>query len=98
MDELPQVMREAHDAGLSWAEIAELAGYRSAAVARNQAAPRGDNPKVSEDTGVTVREAAERLGVTPQAVYAMIESGRIQVVDRRQRGTRVHLPPAQASP
>jgi excisionase family DNA binding protein len=77
---------------MTWAEIAELAGYRSATVARNQAAPRSSRAAPAAEGTVTVREAAEHLGVSPQAIYSMIESGRIRVADKRQRGTRVYLP------
>ena len=92
--EIHGLLRDAHDAGWSWAEIAEFAGYRSADAARNQATPVASRPSGrSEPTGsYSVREAAELLGVSPQTVYAWVASGRIKAADSRKSGRRVYLP------
>ncbi|KQW45932.1 hypothetical protein ASC77_18625 [Nocardioides sp. Root1257] len=86
-------MREAHDLGWTWSEIAAFAGYENATVARNQATARGSRPPPAHPPGThSVREAAERLGVTPQTIYNWIDAGRLEIADGSARGTRVFLP------
>ncbi|GAA4363029.1 hypothetical protein GCM10023146_01950 [Nocardioides caricicola] len=97
-EEVHLLLRRAHDDGWSWADLAELAGFRNADVARTQAAPASaTTPSRPPPDTYTVREAAARLGVTSQAIYQAIQSGRIEVADDRARGRRVYLPPEQDS-
>lgn len=91
-DELHEMLRVAHDLGWSWAEIASFAKYKNAAAASNQAKPRSEVPIASPPPGTySVREAADRLGKTPQTIYAWIESGRLET-EEGPRGKRVFLP------
>ncbi len=87
-------VRAALDAGTSWDEVADAAGlspsaakYRWAgdddAIASRQAASRErkrDRPSsVPTDLpGLSVAEAAKRLGVTPQAVYQRVTRGLLE--------------------
>lgn len=97
-EQIHLLLREAHEAGWSWAEIAEIADYRNGAVARAQAARAGDvEPAPLPPDSYTVREAAERLGVSVQSVYASIRAGRIIVADDRAKGRRVYLPDSGTS-
>lgn len=86
-----RAVREALDAGATWDEVADAAGlspsaakYRWAgdddAIATRQEASRKrkrDRPSsVPTDLpGLSVAEAARRLGVTPQAIYQRVSRG-----------------------
>lgn len=94
-------MREAHEHGYSWQEIAEAAGLGNANVAKSLAAKKSDLPDpvvpVAPPAGTySVPEAAAELGVTKQTVYKWIKSGQIRVADDRPRRLRVFLPPSDS--
>ncbi len=101
-DQIRATLRQAHDLGLSWSELAEVAGYRNAEAARVQALRRDDRAPAPDaihpEGSYSIREAAEILGVTSQSIYDWIKSGRIQVAVDRPRGRRVYLPRRLASP
>ncbi|MCD2442798.1 hypothetical protein LQ757_10985 [Agromyces sp. SYSU K20354] len=107
-------VREAVDAGASWDDVAEAAGlspsaakYRwsgdDEAIAARQEASRKrkrDRPSsVPTDLpGLSVAEAARRLGVTPQAIYqrvnrGLLEARTVELPDGRTY-KRVFLPEA----
>ncbi len=86
-----RAVREALDAGATWDEVADAAGlspsaakYRWAgddeAIAGRQEASRKrkrDRPSTvpTDLPGLSVSEAAKRLGVTPQAIYQRVTRG-----------------------
>ncbi|WP_448810687.1 hypothetical protein [Agromyces bauzanensis] len=100
-----RAVREALDAGATWDEVADAAGlgpsaakYRwagdDAAIATRQEASRKrkrDRPSsVPTDLpGLSVSEAARRLGVTPQAIYQRVSRGLL-------RAETVELPDGRA--
>lgn len=97
-EERHRLLRVAHDLGWTWTEIANFAGYANAAVARNQAVAREPGSSTSHPPGTySVREAAERLGVSAQTIYSYIDSGKLEAVEYRTRGKRVYLPDAPSS-
>ena len=97
-DELHRMLRAAHELGWSWTEIADFAEYKNAAAARNQAKARDAVPARSHPPGTySVREAAERLGVSPQTIYSWIDAGRLEVSEHGTRGKRVYLPDSPPS-
>ena len=96
-DELHRTLRTAHDLGWTWAQIADFAGYRNATVARNQAAPQSTTSTSHPPGTYSVREAAERLGVSTQTIYARIVTGRLEVAEHQGHHTRVYLPDAPSS-
>lgn len=86
-----RAVREALAAGATWDEVADAAGlspsaakYRwagdDAAIASRQEASRKrkrDRPSTAPTDlpGVSVSEAAKRLGITPQAIYQRVSRG-----------------------
>lgn len=95
-DEIRASLRLAHDLGVSWSELAVLAGYRNGENARVQAYRRNDRAptpaREHPEGSYSIREAAAALGITPQAVYDRIKAGRLTVAVDRPRGRRVYLP------
>lgn len=107
-------VREALDAGRTWDEIAEAAGlspsaakYRWAGhddeiVKRHEASRRRKRERPSsvptDLPGLSVAEAAAKLGVTPQAIYQRVTRGQLeaQTVELPDGRTykRVFLPEA----
>jgi len=86
-------VREALEAGANWDEVAEAAGLKPAAAkwrwqgsddeiaARHEAGRKRSARPSSVPTdlpGLSVSEAAKRLGVTPQAVYLRITRGQLR--------------------
>lgn len=100
-DQIRTALRRTHDLGVSWSELANVAGYRNAEAARAQAIRHEDREidpaAVHPDDSYTVSEAAQRLGVTKQAIYDWIKAGRIEVAVDRPRGRRVYLPSSMPS-
>jgi hypothetical protein len=111
-------VRAALDAGATWEQIADAAGLSASAakyrwagddaeIAARQEASRErkrDRPSsVPTDLpGLSVSEAAARLGVTPQAIYQRVTRGQIeaqtvQLPDGRSY-KRVFLPEPASSP
>ena len=107
-------VREAVDAGASWDDIADAAGlspsaakYRwagddEAIAARHEASRKRKRDRPSsvptDLPGLSVSEAARRLGVTPQAVYqrvnrGLLEARTVELPDGRTY-KRVFLPEA----
>jgi transposase-like protein len=89
-----RAVREALDAGATWDEVADASGlspsaakYRWAgdddAIAVRQEASRQrkrDRPSTAPTDlpGLSVAEAAKRLGVTPQAIYQRVTRGQLE--------------------
>lgn len=92
------LLREAHERGHSWQEIAEAAGLSNANAAKSLAAKKSELPEPvtaadPPDGTYSVPEAAAELGVTKQTIYKWIQAGQIRVADDRPRRLRVFLPP-----
>lgn len=96
---LALTMHECFAAGLSWQQIADSAGPAgifSAEAARLKAKAavqegKGASPATADVAGVSVAEAARRLGIERTTVYRRIDKGEVRtVVDARGR-TRVIL-------
>jgi hypothetical protein len=108
-------VREALEAGRSWDEIADAAGLSASAAkyrwagddaeieARHEASRKRKRERPSsvptELPGLSVAEAAAKLGVTPQAVYqritrGLLEAQTVELPDGRKY-KRVFLPPEE---
>lgn len=95
---------QARAQGATWAQLAEVLGYRSAAgaqtfldpsvreaaAARDATRDRGTyRPPARPDLpGIGVAEAARRLGVTRRTIYNRVERGELRAVESHGR-TRV---------
>ena len=102
--EYAEALLAAHHEGLTWAEVAAAAGLENAGQARLRAEKAMTPGEISpsrrrrdaastppEPVGVSVAEAARRLGVADSTVYARIDRGEIaSTVDDLGR-TRVLL-------
>lgn len=74
-EQLAVAMKQARKLGAGWEEIAGELGMSSARAAQSWAQ---SNAPRSETSGVTVAEAARRLGLARNTVYAHIESGKLR--------------------
>lgn len=91
-------MLRCHEAGLTWEEIARAtaeAGIPSAWAARHYALKLVDEAdhvaRQPSAKGVSVAEAARRLGVNVSTVYRRIDQGQLRSVADERGRTRVLL-------
>jgi hypothetical protein len=105
-------VREAIAAGVTWDEVADAAGLSASAAkyrwagddeaieARQEASRRRKRDRPSSAPidlpGLSVSEAAKRLGVTPQAIYQRVTRGQLEAETVRlpdgRSYKRVYLP------
>ena len=94
-EEFDTLLLEAHDAGLTWVALAEAGALERPEEARDRAfrSPAAQQPIVKgyRPQGVTVQEAASRLGVTRLTVYTRIMLGQLKAVADPSGRTRVLL-------
>jgi excisionase family DNA binding protein len=93
-DHLGQAITLGHDhLGYSWVDLARAAEFAHGVVAQQWALPLVGEVEI-EVEGVKVAEAALRLGVARETVYAWVKSGQLtSTVDPSGR-IRVILPPS----
>jgi excisionase family DNA binding protein len=100
-----KAMLDAYRDGMPWDQVAEAAGLETGNQARLRAMRAKDEDELppsrrrrtadpaddAQVLGVSVEEAAKRLGVTRPTVYRRIDRGELQAVSDAQGRTRVLL-------